>query len=381
MDEETVSLGRPVSSIYDMDDYESRFIEEEDDLGQRRYSFDDQNLADIQPRESVQQSKKQIHHDMFEPVLLELPQYLSRPPSKWPSTRPPSYSSNPRESTEKLDLSYPFRPIIHDTLDPSRFRQNVPSMKWRLLIATPAFISALTWGGMLIYFQVWFLKRPRLETGAFARIGITYGGYPFISCIGARRMTTFQTCAIIVACCIWWIFAWDFWIGIRARRFASFKGNAWFYILARSLKFFAAICGGAFLIGLTFASVENGNQHHTHLILTTIHVIGMGGTRFWDFFVTREIVKRIRANGERRPKTMSMNKTAKNLEGAICLVGACVLFPAVYGCSSEHVVVSTSPLEVKLSDHCFALLSYAAIFEWIMSIAWYVDSFLPQYLR
>jgi hypothetical protein len=370
MDQQIVSPLQSPTSIYDMGDYESRFLEDEVNTRYTSYPLQEEDLTDGQPQKNRHEPKNQMTRDGLEPFRLTPPQYLSRPPSRWSTSRPPSYRSDTHDSNEKVDLVDGFFDTQYQSITSSRFRNNIPSLKWRILIASPALISAITWASMLIYFQVWFLKRPRLDTGAFARIGITYGGYPFISCIGARRMSVFQACAIIVACCTWWIFAWDFFIGMRARRFASMKGQVWFYITARALKFFAAICGGAFLIGLTYASVENGNQHHTHLILTTIHVIGMGGTRFWDFFVTREIVKRLRAIGGRRPRTMAMNKTAKNLEGAICLIGAMVLFPAVWGCSSEHVVVTTNPLEVKQSGHCYALLSYAAVLEWIMSIAW-----------
>ena len=305
---------------------------------------------------------------------LSPPRYLSRPSSQWSLSRPPSYISNPRTSTDKLvanpETLYSSQGFLDVKASPQRTVKRVPSMRRRVLIASPAFISFLTWASMLIYFQVYFLGLDREEDGSFRRIGFTYGGYPFVSCIGAIRQTAFKTCCIIVACCTWWVFAFDFWIGSRARTFPSMKGHAWFYIVARSLKLFAGICGGAFLIGLSFANVEDGSQHDTHLILTTLQVIGMGGTRFWDFFACREMVKRMEAAGESMPKTMAQSKAAKNLEGIVCMFGTTVLLPAIYGCSSEGQILSIDPKVVKQSAHCYAMLSYAAVFEWIMSVGW-----------
>jgi hypothetical protein len=313
--------------------------------------------------------------EAFEPLRAAPVGYISRPSSSLGS-RPPSYISNPTLSTEKFPFSKCTRTSFEKTprhLYPPNFPgqpRSIPSLTRRNLLASPAAISFLSWLVMLIYFQIYFLNLDPNPDGSWPRIGFTYAAYPFISCIGAVRATAFRTACIIVAICTVWVFSWDFAIGIRARKFPSLKGQSWWFLTARGFKLFAAVAGSAFLIAMSYANVEDGSQHDRHLIFTTLQIIGMGGTRFWDFFVSREVVKRINANGQQIPQSMAKSKFCKTIEGTVCMLCVPIVLPAIYGCSSKVHVTRVSPIEISMTGSCWGLLSYGAVLEWVMSTSW-----------
>jgi hypothetical protein len=106
------------------------------------------------------------------------------------------------------------------------------------------------------------------------------------------------------------------------------------------------------------------------LHLPRYRFIGTRGTRFWDYFVTKEMTKRIQGNGAQIPESMRLSKLWKTIEGTVCLFYVPVVLPAIYRCSGEVKVMNIDPKEVSMSGICWSLLNYGAVAEWTMSVSW-----------
>jgi hypothetical protein len=123
----------------------------------------------------------------------------------------------------------------------------------------------------MIYFLFYFVTRPAEPDGSWPRVGPSYAGFPFISCIGAIRETSFKSVSITVAILLWVGFGIDYAIGSR-----SPVGIWW-----RRGKLALACISNAFLIALSFASVDD--HHKLHLIFTSFQIIGMGLCKVCDW--------------------------------------------------------------------------------------------------
>ena len=128
-------------------------------------------------------------------------------------------------------------------------------------------------------------------------------------------------------------------------------------------KILSALVSNAFLIALSFASVNDKGQHDHHLIFVTIQIFGMGMARIWDWLLIREMIRWPALNNDR---ALLRSRAIKKVEGAIALPASMAVLVAVYGCSAKNIIDGES----QFSRKCWSLLSYAAVFEWALSWAW-----------
>lgn len=158
-------------------------------------------------------------------------------------------------------------------------RHNAPLSR-----ALPCASGALLWSIQMIYFFVYFVTRHAEPDGSWSRIGPSYAVFPFISCVGAVRLACFRAVSISVAILLWTGFAIDYAIGSR-----SPVGIWW-----RRGKLFMASTSNAFLIALSFASVDV--HHKLHLIFTSLQIICMGLCKACDWNLARAMRGRTSVN-------------------------------------------------------------------------------------
>lgn len=146
------------------------------------------------------------------------------------------------------------------------------------LWASLPFTSAMLWTTMMVYFYIYYITLPRLN-GVWPRIGLSYATFPFISCVGAVRLTYFRGFSGAVAVTNILTFALN---GYLMRRIEV--GRFWRY-----LKFAAAVNSSVFLVLLSYFSVENNNR--LHLIFTSIQIMATGLTKGLDTVETYFLLK------------------------------------------------------------------------------------------
>ena len=250
-------------------------------------------------------------------------------------------------------------------------KRRVPTLKSRMLLASPGLLSIVVWTTMLIYMQAWFLNIERRPDGSFPRIGYSYAGYPFISCIGKEMPWVFRGTCIAVAACTVWVFTWDFIIGMRARSSACLRGRqGQLFTIMRCLKVFAAYTSAAFLIALSQVNDHTETGKSAHLIFTTVQILGTGGTRLFDQIMLRELHMRLEIDRGTTPRSMSRNSPWKKAEATIATICGIVMLPGMYGCAFRVTVLSFDPKETSMSGFCYGWLSYGGVAEWVLSVSW-----------
>ncbi|KIW72347.1 hypothetical protein PV04_00546 [Phialophora macrospora] len=218
---------------------------------------------------------------------------------------------------------------------------------WRAL---PCGLAAIFWAAQMIYFLFYFTSRPAQEDGSWPRIGPSYAGFPFISCIGAVRELSFKSVSVLVAVLLWTGFGIDYVVGSR-----SPVGIWW-----RRGKLLLASTSSVFLIALSFASVDE--HHDLHLIFTSFQIICMGSAKGCDWNLARLMRKRT-------PSNRFLNRSRRWKKVAATIASPCSIMAiiGIYGCSAkiENGKVIFSPV-------CWSLVSFAAPAEWILSWCWVI---------
>lgn len=148
----------------------------------------------------------------------------------------------------------------------------------RYLWAAVPLTAAVLWTIMMAYFYVYFITLPRVN-GMWPRIGLSYASFPFISCVGAVRLSYFQGFCIAVSVFNVSAFALNLYLMREIR-----IGRVWRYLKASSSGI-----ASTFLILLSFFSVESNNR--LHLIFTSMQIIFTGLARTLDGFETHQLLK------------------------------------------------------------------------------------------
>jgi hypothetical protein len=163
--------------------------------------------------------------------------------------------------------------------------------KW--LLALPNLVATLIWLSMLLYFTGWYLHLPRDEKGRHPQICESFSLWPYISCIGAKKLPVFRGVCITMAVLISISFL------LLCHLSSQIVPGLW---LRRTAALFAIISSCA-LISLSFASIDSDPK--VHLVATTIQIFSMGNTKFFDWlsnaFVRRSFRRRIGAFRRVRP--------------------------------------------------------------------------------
>jgi hypothetical protein len=140
--------------------------------------------------------------------------------------------------------------------------------------ASPAVLAGVLWASMMVYFEIYYQTLSRDSSGHLPRIGDAYSTFPYISCIGATRLSYFRGFATTVAFLVSTAFFLDFYLG------RVVQPGRWF----RLSKFLFGIISSAFLVALSFESVNSSN--HLHLIFTSIQIWCMGLAKLSDYFLS-----------------------------------------------------------------------------------------------
>jgi hypothetical protein len=160
---------------------------------------------------------------------------------------------------------------------PSSRRHSYFNRHAGLLLSIPVALAAIFWSSQMVYFLFYFMSRPALPDRSWPRIGFSYAGWPFISCIGAIRQFCFKSVGISVAILLWTAFSIDYIIGRR-----SPVGKWW-----RLGKLVTASVSSVFLIALSFASTDSA--HKLHLIFTSFQIICMAMSKAYDWNLNRDM--------------------------------------------------------------------------------------------
>jgi hypothetical protein len=150
--------------------------------------------------------------------------------------------------------------------------------------AAPAVMAGLLWFSMMLYFLIYYETLTRDHEGRLPRIGDAYSTFPYISCVGAIRLSYFRGFACIVAVLVSLSFFLDFWVG------RNVAPGRWF----RRAKLSFGIISSIFLVLLSFESVNNSN--HLHLIFTSIQIWSMGAAKLSDYFLSYRMRRHERTN-------------------------------------------------------------------------------------
>lgn len=148
----------------------------------------------------------------------------------------------------------------------------------RFLWAAVPLLAAMLWATMMSYFYIYYITLPRMN-GMLPRIGLSYATFPFISCVGAVRLSYFQGFCIAVSTFNVIAFALNLYVMRRVR-----VGRFW-----RWAKATASCVGSVFLILLSFFSVETNNR--LHLIFTSMQIIFTGIARSLDGVETHLLLR------------------------------------------------------------------------------------------
>jgi hypothetical protein len=152
------------------------------------------------------------------------------------------------------------------------------------LRAGPPILAGTLWFSMMSYFLIYYETLPKDTQGRLPRIGSAYSTFPYISCIGAVRLSYFRGFACVVAPLLTLAFLLDFWTG------RNVTSGRWF----RCAKLFFGTISSVFLVLLSFESVNSGN--HLHLIFTSIQIWCMGAAKLSDYFLSYRMRRHDRKN-------------------------------------------------------------------------------------
>jgi hypothetical protein len=152
------------------------------------------------------------------------------------------------------------------------------------LRAGPPILAGTLWFSMMSYFLIYYETLPKDTQGRLPRIGSAYSTFPYISCIGAVRLSYFRGFACVVAPLLTLAFLLDFWTG------RNVTPGRWF----RCAKLFFGTISSVFLVLLSFESVNSGN--HLHLIFTSIQIWCMGAAKLSDYFLSYRMRRHDRKN-------------------------------------------------------------------------------------
>ena len=148
-----------------------------------------------------------------------------------------------------------------------------------LLFALPNLIATSLWLLMLLYFVIWYLGLPRDDAGRSPQICESFSLWPYISCIGAMRLSFFRGVCVTMALLISTSFL------LLCYLSAQISSAIW---LRRLAAFFAIVSSSA-LIALSFEPIDSAPT--THLVSTSIQIFAMGNTKFFDW-ISNSVIRR-----------------------------------------------------------------------------------------
>ena len=177
-------------------------------------------------------------------------------------------------------------------------------IKW--ILALPNLIATFFWLSMLIYFMVWYLVLPLDEKDRHPKICESFSLWPYISCIGEKRLPVFRAVCITMAVLITTSFVLVCHLG---RRIAP---GLW---LKRAAAFFAILSSAA-LVTLSFKSIDEAPT--AHLVSTSVQIFAMGNTKFFDWMSNSMVRKafRGRIGAGRRIRPLEVSRWLKTCVAA-----------------------------------------------------------------
>ena len=161
---------------------------------------------------------------------------------------------------------------------PSTTYHHIIQKNRRFLWAAVPLFAAIIWTTMMSYFYIYYVTLPRMN-GMWPRIGLSYATFPFISCVGAVRLSSFQGFCIVVSALNVTAFILNLFVMRQIR-----VGRLW-----RWAKAIASCIGSVFLILLSFYSVDSNNR--LHLIFTSMQIIFTGLARSLDGVETNLLLR------------------------------------------------------------------------------------------
>lgn len=165
------------------------------------------------------------------------------------------------------------------------------------LLALPNLLATVLWLAMLAYFLAWYITRPLNEKGQYPQICANFSLWPYISCIGEKKLAIFQGVCIAMAALVIISFVLLCYLG------NSITPGRWM----RRTSMTCALVSSSSLIALSFMTVDTAPRKH--LAATSLSIFSMGATKFFDWIsnilVRRRFKRRIGGTCRVRPLEVS----------------------------------------------------------------------------